>query len=476
MEDLRDWLVKLESVGALKRIDGADWDLEIGCIQDPKVRGEDRSVLLFDNIKDYPKGYRVAITQLCTTKLVALAMNMPEASKLEQVKVLRQKLPQWQRSLNKFPPKPVETGPVLENVQSGADVDVFKFPAPRYNELDGGRYIGTADAVVTRDPDTGEVNLGTYRIMLHDKKTVGIKIAPYRHGRRNLEKYHAAGRACPVAVSAGHHPLLFVVACHDLQGCEYNWAGAIRKKPIEVITEEVTGLPIPADSEIVIAGWIPPGKTRPEGPFGEWTGYYAGGREPEAIIEVERIYYRNDPILLGAPSTRQPHITNVLPSHIFGSAILLNELEQLGVPDVRGAWISEEGLTTFTVVSIKQRFAGHAKRAALIASQSRTMQIGRYVIVVDEDIDPTDLKEVIWAMGLRSDPEKDIDIIRNCRNMELDPLHIHGNPLFNSVAIIDACKPYGRLDEFPAVIDYSPDLVTKCREKWKHIFGETQSR
>ncbi len=468
-EDLRDWLAKVESMGELKRIEGADWNLEIACFADPKVSGEMRSVFLFDNVKDYPSGFRFCNPRLVTEGQTTLTLNLPKASQMEIIDMLRQKWPEWEASLDKFPPRVVKRGPILENVLKGKEVDLLKFPTPKWHKEDGGRYIGTADAVITRDPDTGEVNLGTQRVMIHDKNTTGIFVAPGHHGRINYEKYHAKGQSCPVLVSVGHHPLIFVVACTDVIGCEYNWAGAIRGEPIEVVNEEVTGLPMPADAEIVLAGWIPPNKTKVEGPFGEWTGYY--GRPPSEVpvIEVERIYHRNNPILLGyAPLRPQPG-HSLLTMAVINSAIVHNQLTKYGVPDVKRVWMSEAGLTTFIIISIKQRYAGHAKRVGLLASQSASNQQARYVVVVDEDIDPSNMHDVIWALGFRSDPAKTLDIIRGCRTEPLDPMWTPPNPIVNSVAIIDACKPFERLATFPKVIEVDPDYASKFRKKWKDI-------
>jgi UbiD family decarboxylase len=273
-----------------------------------------------------------------------------------------------------------------------------------------------------------------------------------------------------VAISIGNHPLIFAVSCNALKGCEYNWAGAISGEPIKVIMEEVTGLPIPADSEIVIAGWCPPDKSRMEGPFGEWTGYYGSLERPAPIIEVERIYHRNNPIIQGGKPSRPPN-ENTLFKSIFVSAVLHNELEKSGIPDIRGVWESDAALFPFIVISIKQRYAGHAKKAALITSQSSQVQLGRYVVVVDEDIDPTNIRDVIWALGFRSDPKSDIDIIRNCRSTQLDPLiRKPATAFFGSMAIIDACKPYDWIDEFPKAVEVSQELAAKYREKWKGVF------
>ena len=470
VHDLRGWLEKVEQLGQLKRVDGADWHLEIGALSALNVRRKDSPVLLFDNIKGYPSGYRVVTGSVSAAATLGLTYNLPaNYSDSELSKAMAEKIPQWEGSLDRFAPQAVETGPVMENVLAGDDIDLYEFPTPQWNDLDRGRCIGTGDAVITRDPDTGKVNLGTYRIMVQDKKTTGLHISPGKHGRIHVENYHARGEACPVALSVGHHPLIYGIACNKVSFPEYNYIGAIMGEPVKVIKEEVTGLPIPADSEIVIAGWCPPNKTRMEGPFGEFTGYYASGERSAPVIEVERVYHRNNPIILGSPMQRIPDDSTY---HIrtLRSALLHNELVKNGVSDVRGVWGGDGGIRLI-VVSLKQRYAGHAKRAALIASQSMTgAYVGRYVIVVDEDIDPSNLEEVLWALCTRSDPEQDIDIIRKCWSTGLDPMiRKPTNAFFNSKAIIDACKPFDWIAEFPRSVELSPELESKMKEKWAKI-------
>jgi UbiD family decarboxylase len=474
-EDLRQWLEKAEHMGQLRNIDGLDWDLEIGAASALNAKRKNCPALLFDNIGGYPPGYRVLTCSTSSPSLVALAMNLPQGcTDLELSDVLRERFPMWENDLDKYPPQMVETGPILENVHSADEVDLFEFPAPKWNEQDGGRYIGTGCAIVTRDLDTGLANLGTYRVMVQDSKTTGLYISPGKHGRIHYEKYHARGEPCPVAVSVGHHPLLFRVACIEVApDSEFKLAGAISEGPVRTIKEEITGLPIPADSEIVIAGWCPPGKMKEEGPFGEWTGYYASKERPAPVIEVERIYHRNDPIILGSRCDRPPHEETYF--HVLvKSAMLQDELIKAGVPDVKGVWLSQSGLYQLIVVSIKQRYSGHVKQAAFLASQGRIgSYMGRYVIVVDEDIDPTNINDVLWALCTRSDPEKDIDIIRRARSSALDPMIRKPSTDFsNSRAIIDACKPYDWIDEFPREIKTSPELVKMVKEKWGHeLFG-----
>ncbi len=460
--DLREWLGKVEQIGKLRKIDGADWNLEIGCLELLNVQREDAPVLLFDNIKGYPSGYRVVSSTTSAPSTLGLTYNLPsDCSNQELVEHFRQKLPAWEKSNSsrEFPPKVVKTGPVLENILSGDEVDLFKFPTPKWHELDGGRYIGTGDCVITRDPDTGAVNLATYRIMVQEKRITGLYISPGKHGRIYMEKYHAQGKPCPVAVSVGHHPLQF-------WGCggnhDYEFIGAVRGEPVKVIKEEVTGLLIPAESEIVIVGWCPPDKTMVEGPFGEATGYYATKEQLAPIIEVERIYHRNNPIILGAPPGR---VCDSSYHHgIVGEVRLQNQLKANGISDVRGTYSLSRG---FRVISIKQRYGGHAKRAALIASSDYR---GRYVIIVDDDIDPSNPAEVLWAICSRSDPEKDIEIIRGTWSSSLDTMIRKPTKRWvNTRAIIDACKPYDWIDEFQKDIRIDPALASKVKEKWGSI-------
>ena len=213
MEDLRDWLVKVEEMGELQRVEGADWDLEIGAISALNVRKENNPALLFDNINGYPKGYRILSCSTSSPERLALTFNLPESSsKLDMVQAMREKLSEWEDRLEEFPCEVVEEGPILENIRSGKDVNLFEIPVPKWHELDGGRYIGTGDAIITQDPETGDLNLGTYRIMVHDEKTTALYISPGKHGRIHYEKYHALGKPCPVAMSFGHHPLILSLA------------------------------------------------------------------------------------------------------------------------------------------------------------------------------------------------------------------------------------------------------------------------
>ena len=474
MDDLRIWLEKVDKKGELKVLEGAHWDLEIGYMSAENAKRLPNPALLFDRIAGYPPGYRVLTCSMATRSRFAFTANLADtASNLEMVGVLSKKLSEWEAEAGKFPPEAVSTGPVLENIDAGKDVDLFKFPVPKWHELDGGRYIGTGHVFITKDPETGQVNLGTYRVAAHDKNSAGVYIATAgKLGKIHMDKWHAMGKPCPVAVSVGHHPLMLAMGVNLFSKCEYEIAGAIMQERIKVITEELTGLPIPADGEIALAGWIYPGKTREEGPFGEATGYYAGDKKQEPLIEVERVYYRNNPIILGSPPGRPP-AEHLYAQQMVWCARVHEALISSGIPGIKSVWCHEAaGGAKFIVVSIKQLYMGHAKKVALSAAQISPSFWGRYIIVVDDDIDPSNMNDVIWAMTMRSQPEKDIDIIRDCSSIALDPLVPKPNEFCStSMALINACVPFERMKkDFPPTIQYSHDLVERGHKKFKDLF------
>jgi 4-hydroxy-3-polyprenylbenzoate decarboxylase len=364
----------------------------------------------------------------------------------------------------------------MENVQTGEDVNVLKFPTPLWHKGDGGRYIGTGSFNVTKDPDEGWINVGTYRVMAHDEKTVGFYISPGKHGRIHREKYMEKGEPMPVCVVVGVDPLNFLMSSTEIPYgvCEYDIVGGYRGEPVKVVLGQFTGLPFPAEAEIVLEGFCYPDKSRLEGPFGEWTGYYGSPVHAGPVIDIKAVYHRNDPIILGCPPQRPPEEQSRYRA-VVRSALLKEQIEQAGVPDVQAVWCHEVGGSRMlTAVSIKQRYPGHAVQAGHIASQCRVgAYAGKYVIVVDEDIDVTDLDDVMWAMVFRSDPETSIDIIKGAWSTGLDPSippweKDHGN-MTNSRAIINACRPFHWKDQYPKVNMPDPETWRHAKEKWGYL-------
>jgi 4-hydroxy-3-polyprenylbenzoate decarboxylase len=482
-EDLRDWLARVDKLGELKVIRGADWDLEMAGLAEIVSRQAKgvAPALLFDEIKGFPRGHRALFAQLDSVGRLALTLglSLDRPDKTSCVRACRDRL----SKLAYLPPRFVERGKVQQNHQQGNAIDLFQLPLPRHHELDGGRYFGTAHCVITRDPDTGWVNLGTYRCMAFGKDTVGVHMSPGRHGRTARDKYFARSEPFPVAVAVGADPALFLASTMAVPDgvSEYEFAGGLKGRPIDVFEAPYTKLPVPAHAEIVIEGECVPGETRDEGPFGEWAGYYANnGLEPvrEPVLRVKNLWHRNDPILTCAQPARPPGYNFAF--CVFRSAMIWDELEKAGVPDVRGVWCHEAGSSRlFNVVAIKQRYPGHSRQAGLIASQCASgVYIGRYTVVVDDDIDPTDLADVVWAISTRTDPETSIGIFRRGRSSSADPAvspdakgH-SSNPaaVFTSKAVIDACWPYEWKERAYPVVEVGPDLRRRLLEKWRAEF------
>ena len=474
--DLREWISKAEGLEEVKTLKKCDWNLEIGAITELVARREDGPAVLFDEIKDYPKGYRVLSNSLSSRKRLALTLDMPAGeTKMDFVRLWRERY----KKIKPIPPKFVKDSPLLENVYRDKDIDLLKFPTPKWHELDGGRYIGTGSIDITRDPDEGWVNWGTYRVMIHDKDTVGFYISPGKHGRIQREKYISTGRPCKIAMSFGHDPLVFLAGSIEVPYAipEYEFIGGVRGEPLELIEGEYSGLPIPANAEIVVEGDVIFDQAKIEGPFGEWTGYYASAERPEPFVKVRRLYHRNNPIMLGSPPGRPPAELGWYRSYLR-SALIWDEMEKAGVPDVKGVWLTVSGGSRLVlVVSIKQRYPGHAKQAAVVASQCHAgAYLGRYVIVVDDDIDPSNTDDMIWALASRSDPETDIDIIRRCWSGPLDPIIQPGKKGFNSRAIIDACRPFEWMKDFPPVAESSKEVLDATARKWGKILFSSNGK
>jgi hypothetical protein len=258
LPDVRDIVDYADRIGQLARIDGADWNIEIGVLAEIFAHSNPgRSpAVLFDRIKDYPPGMRIVSGLHNSCRRVAFSFGFPDSDDpTTLVKAYRDRM---KGDFKLIPPVAVTGGPILENVDRDDAVDLFKFPVPMIHEKDGGRYIGTYCVVIMRDPDTGWVNLGTYRTVAHDKQNAGVWISPGKHGRLIREKYFKQGKPCPVLICCGLDPVLFLAGSHEIKHgtTEYAYAGGHRGRPYETIASELHGLPMPANAEIVLEGTI----------------------------------------------------------------------------------------------------------------------------------------------------------------------------------------------------------------------------
>jgi UbiD family decarboxylase len=473
---LGEFIAAADGIGEARFVEGADLDLDVGCLTE--LASERKGpMLVFDRFAGYPAGFRVATNALKTPRRFALAMGLPlDAHPVELVRRWKER----RTEVVAAPPAVVGDGPVLETVQAGADVDLGAFPAPRWHAGDGGRYIGTADMVVTRDPEQGWVNVGVYRGMIQGRDRLSLWINPMKHGRILVERYWASGRAAPVAVVLGCDPLTWMTAsmAPPYGSSEYELASAYRGAPVEVVRLPTSGLPVPAQAEIVVEGEIPPLSEDQayEGPFGEWPGYYSH-EGYETVVRIGRIYHRRQPILLGAPPLRP--LGDAGPLGVPSIAVSVWEhLERAGITDVAGVWAFGNHL--MIVAALRQRYAGHAKQALTAMAGLRHGDMKAYYVVVDDDVDPSRLDEVLWAMTTRGDPARSIEIVRDAWTADLDPrltpTQRQTGDLTMGRLLIDACRPFAWREQFPRPNVFSAEERRQVEARWRDLLEGLHGR
>lgn len=463
--DLRDYVELCEKEGELKRIKAeVDWDLEMSHIA--KLNEEKGGpALLFENVKDYSSP--VLSSACTTTSRLALIMDAPKNSSV--VDLMRG----WvERTKQLVPPRFVKEAPCKENVLSGDQIDVLKvFPAPKVFPRDGGRFFGTTGYSITKDPETGWVNIGVYRLQALGKDVLGTQFIKGKHADQHLKKYQALGRPMPIAVGIGGDPLLFLVGAARLPAfdSEYDYAGALRNAPIEVTQGDTIDLPVPATAEVVIEGEVDPNEFLPEGPFGEYTGYYSGiGTTPRNFIKIKRITHRNDPVFWFTTVGRAVTDTHMTLTLTYG-ATLWQELVAMRIPGIKAVYCPPEAAGRFiAIISMKQMYPGHVNQVGTAAISTEMGHYGlKTVIIVDEDIDPWDMPRVLYALAFRHQPSRD-QILDRGRSTPLDPsLPIESREITSRI-IMDATIPY-EWKEKPIPIELDPAVVEKVRGRWPEL-------
>jgi UbiD family decarboxylase len=468
-QDLRVWIAEMEAANQLQKVSGAELEEEIGGIVDVYQRKIGNKAVLFDDIPGFPSGYRILANILTSIPRINLTIGMPVSSgEIDLVQFWRR----YMREMKSIPPRTVANGLIQENVKAGNELDLLTIPTPKWHERDGGHFIGTGCMVIMKEPDSGWINYGAYRVQVHGRNVASVHCTKGKHGNLIMRKYHERGEPCPIAVVVGMHPALFMVSGLEIPygKNEYDVAGGLLGEPVEVIGGPRTGLPIPASAEIAFEGFVHPDDLVDEGPFGEWCGYYVAGKKKETAIRVETLMHRNDPILVGAIPGIPPDDDSFYRG-TYRSGAVWNQLEAAGIPEVKGVWAhAAGGSRLWLTVSIKQQYGGHSKQAGLVASQCHAgAYANRFVIVVDDDIDPSNMDKVIWAMCTRCDPREGLELLRGCWSGTSDPMNYGSGDNRNARVIIDACKPWSRRDSFPITVGSSKELDKRIHEKWAHI-------
>jgi len=472
--DLRGWLRLVEAAGQIKHIDApVDPDEELAAITFMAGRTQATPALLFNNLVGNHSDARVLANMLGASKeRYAIAVGLdPNLSISDMIFASRE--------LMKRRLQPIyiqkRDAPVNEIVLQGSDIDVTAYPSPKFWPGDGGRYIGTGNITFTRAPETGRINVGVYRQMLHGPARIGLYCSPGKHGRLDREAWWTRGKPCEVVAAYGIDPVLFMVGAQvfSTEESELDVAGGIMGRPIELTEAEHVSLPIPAHAELVIEGLLHAGDTEMEGPLGEFTGYYGNVRAPQPVIEVKAVHSRKSPIITAALMATYPSCEIGAYYAIMRSARILDDLQRIGVSGVISAYSHPAAASGWgiVIVSLKQQYAGHAAQVlALTAQCPAASYYTKWIIAVDEDVDPTDFDQVMWALSTRCNPGDDLDILRNTWSTGLDPSqHPPEARPYGSKVLINACRQHRHIKEFPPSTLLRQKIYDRVSKRWAEL-------
>ncbi|MDA3627950.1 non-oxidative hydroxyarylic acid decarboxylases subunit C [Saccharopolyspora sp. WRP15-2] len=438
-DDLRSFLRTLEDEGQLLHIGDEvmpEPDIAAAANAAPRL-GDAAPALYFDNVHGFTDA-RIAMNVHGSWANHALALGMDKNSSTKD------QVDEFIRRWAKFPVEPEwrDNPPWAENSVEGEDINIFDvLPLIRLNDGDGGFYLDKA-AVVSKDPDdpenSGKQNVGVYRIEVKGKRKLALQPVPMHDIAQHLHKAEERGEDLPIAITLGNDPVISIVASTPMEydQNEYELAGALRGAPAPIAEAPLTGLPVPWGSEVVVEGVIEGRKREIEGPFGEFTGHYSGGRNM-TVIRIDKISYRSNPVFehlyLGMPWTEIDYLMAA------NTCAPLYEQLKRAFPEVQAVNATyTHGLVV--IVSTKKRYGGFAKAVGLrVLTTPHGLGYAATVIVVDEDVDPFNLPQVMWALSTKMNPSGDLITVPNMPVLELAPQA--NTPGVTDKLIIDATTP-----------------------------------
>ncbi len=470
---LQSYISALDEMGELHRI-SAEVDSKFELCHVSKVNEEAKGpALLYENVKDY--SIPVFTSAFTTPRRLAIALEQDQDLSMSQLSKKWMQLTTQELVKPKFIDNPV----VMDTVWEGDDVDITKIPSPWFYPDDGGRFFVTAGFLVTQDPDTGWTNLGTYRAQVLSKDILGSQIIKGKHGDFHMKQYAERGELMPAAAVVGTDPVLFLASSTlvSAQIDEYNIAGALRQRPVEVFKSDLTGLTLPANAEIIAEGFIDPNELMEEGPFGEYTGYYSGNKGkdyPKPVLRIKRIMMRKKPVMWSTTVGKPINDIHMIQS-LNRTATLWHDLETMRVPGIESVYLPPEACGRFwAVVSVRQKYPGHSNHVGNAVIASTTGHYGvKGVITVDHDIQADDWDRVWWALATRFDPKRSAQIIDRGRSTPLDPgLPIEAREITSRI-LLDACTPYEWKDK-PNEIFMDRGVLQQVSDRWNDYgFGGT---
>ena len=444
--DLREYLTTLETRGKLHHVKKeVEPDWEVAAVLRrvfQRIPADRRPAIMFERIRGHDMPLVAGILG-ASPDVYALALE----TTVDQI------ADKWSYAQSHpIPPVRVATGPVKETILTGDRIDATRLPLCVWTRgQDPAPYV-TGPCVISVDPETGERNMGTYRMMLKGPRRFGLYLTnTWRDMYAHIRKNEAKGQATPCAVVIGCDPSVPLTSVARIRGDELGVAGALRGEPLPVVKCETSDLEVPANAEIVIEGVVPPGVREPEGPFGEYTGYM-GAQGPSFVIEVTCITQRASPIYQAFFSQMPPSESSCIRGTGRDVALHKHMTRDLRLP-VRDVHLLEAGGgAAFLGISLRRDHPALPQRA-MWAAWAYEPSLSKIVVVVDEDIDVRDHFQLLWAMSWHVQPERDVYVVRNTAATGLDPSladesadHFERQDILSSKVGIDATRKH----RFPA--------------------------
>ena len=484
-KDLREFISFLEEKGELCRVKTpVDCELEITEIADRCVKNGGPA-LLFENVDGYRQP--VLINLFASEQRMAWALGVERlddlTQRIEGLLELMQGPPPGLvnrlRTLGKlvhmgsFQPKTVRNAPCQQVVLSEAEVDLFQFPILKCWPLDGGRYI-TLPLVITKDPETGVQNYGIYRLQVYDARTTGMHWQTHKVGASHYRANQGRGDArMEVAVALGGDPATIWTGSAPLPPGldEMALAGFIREEGVELVRAKTVDLLVPAQAEIVLEGYVILGEERPEGPFGDHTGYYSL-EDDYPVFHVTTITRRRDPIyptaVVGRPPMEDFWMGKVT-ERIFMPMI------KLILPEVVDINMPAEGIFhNLVLVSIKKEYPGHARKVMYGLWGLGLMSLAKTIVVVDHFVDVQNPSEVAWRVANTINPSRDLVVVEG----PLDDLDVaSASAKFGGKLGIDGTQKMaqeGYQGEWPPDILMTPEIKKLVDSKWSEYQIKTR--
>lgn len=481
-KDLREFIQRLESAGELRRIrTEVDPELEIAEIANRVVKAGGPA-LLFEKVKGHevpvltnhfgsPRRMAWALgvedIEEIRRRIEGLVKQRPPSSLGDRMRAARELL-----RLASYAPRTVARGPCQEVVEDPPNLNAF--PALKTWPDDGGRFV-TLPMVFTRHPETGQRNVGMYRMHIYDSRTTGMHWHPQKVGAMHYRAYERLGRRMPVAVALGGDPAMTYAATAPLPEDidEVVFAGFLRQKAVEVVKCQTCDLEVPADAEIVMEGYVEPGERRLEGPFGDHTGYYSPAEE-YPVFHIERITHRRDPIwpatVVGPPPMEDCYLGKAT-ERIFLPLlqVMLPEIVDLNLPIV-GVFHN------LALVSIRKSFPGQARKVMQGLWGTGQMMFTKVIVVVDEDVNVQGGQEVLWKALNSIDPQRDILFVEG----PVDALdHAAPQPLMGSKMGVDATRKWpqeGYQRQWPGELKMDEAVRRRVDELWSALGLPAEAR